>query len=239
MAKFLSTDGIISQLETIINSAKTGLVLISPLIKLPDSVFKCIKDANKRQVKTKLVFTKSQINHSTIDQLKQLSDLSMYYSPNLHVKCYFNEKTMIITSLGLNNLLEPKSIEMGVLVTIKNDTDLYLTAVKELGELIERSEEIGFDKAITDKRIYFQEDAGTDEITYTEGFCIRCKAKIIFDSSMPYCDDCFEEWTEWDAKDTSYQERYCHHCGNKWAVSLESTLCSTCSTPNYTNNEES
>lgn len=239
MAEFLSTDGIISQLETIINSAKTELVLISPLVKLPDIIFKCIKGADKRRVKTKLVFTKVRINQGTIDQLKRLSNLSMYYSQNLHAKCYFNETVMVITSLGLNNLFELKNIEMGVLVTKRSDTDVYNAAIKESGEIIKRAEKIGLEKAVTDKRVYFQENANTsNQVAYTEGFCIRCKKKIILDPSTPYCRNCYYEWLEWDYEDPGYKEKYCHHCGNKWAASLESPLCGTCSAPDDTTDEE-
>jgi len=238
MAIFLSADGTMSQLETIINSAKTDLVLISPFVKLPDTLLQCIKNADKRRVKIKLVFTKAQMNQGTIDQLKQLANLSMYYSQNLHAKCYFNETAMIITSLSLNNLSEPNNIEMGVLVTKESDTNVYNAAVKKSGEIIRESDIISLETAVKDKQEYRNEDTDTSsQVAYTEGFCIRCKKEIVFYTSTPYCINCYYEWTEWDQADPDYKEKYCHHCGNKWATSLESPLCSTCSASDDATNE--
>jgi hypothetical protein len=92
MAKFLTTRGTSSNLENIINTAHRSLVLISPYIKIPETLFPCLKDADKRNVKTTIIYgKKDDLNDSVIGQLKQLHNLTLYFDRNLHAKCYFNE----------------------------------------------------------------------------------------------------------------------------------------------------
>jgi hypothetical protein len=61
MAVFVTTRGTIFELEKIINNAMDGVVLISPFIKIPDSLFQNLKAADQRGVKTSIVYGKSQL----------------------------------------------------------------------------------------------------------------------------------------------------------------------------------
>ncbi len=231
MAEFLSTDGIISKLEIVVNNAKTRLVLISPLVKLTNTMLKCIKDADKRFVETRLVVTKDKMNQDTIDKLKQFSNLSMYYSQNLQVNCYFSETDMIITSLSLNNILKPRNVEMGVMVNNKSDSDIYNAALKEIEKIFKKAEKIRIDEVQTDKSANFKKNIDSiNRAAFAAGFCIRCKKRIFFDTSTPYCMNCYNEWSEWDFN-ADYKEKYCHSCGIKWVTSLVSPLCNACGAP--------
>ncbi len=107
MAKFLTTRGTSSNLENIINAAERRLVLISPYVRIPETLFPCLKAADKKNVKITLVYgKKGGLSDDLIGQLKQLVNLSLYFDRNLHAKCYFNETSMVITSMNLYDYSE-------------------------------------------------------------------------------------------------------------------------------------
>jgi hypothetical protein len=233
MAEFLAAERIIPQLKAIISNAREELVLVNTLVKLSDdSVIKSLKDAVNRRVKIKLVFKQVSLNQEAIEQLKTLSNLLVYYHKDLNACCYYNEAAMIITSLDLDSLSEPQTMAMGVLVTKKDDVDIYNAAAGELGEIIKKAEKVALEKETAGKQAPPQKASDSDNhVVPAEGYCIRCKWRIEFNTSQPYCLNCYNEWAEWDFQDHGYIESYCHRCRTRWATSLESPLCGVCGTP--------
>ena len=228
MAKFLTTRGTSSSLENIINTAERTLVLISPYIKIPETLFPCLKAADKRNVKITLVYgKKGDLDDGVIGQLQQLSNLSLYFDKNLHAKCYFNEASMVITSMNLYTFSELNNREMGVLVSAKEDSSLYDEAVREYQRMVDIAEPIGLKTTSTrnqePKRI---EVARQQPETAITGHCIRCGTGIALDPSRPYCRDCFDVWKQWE--DPEYKEKYCHWCGKPTKTTIEYPLCRTC-----------
>ena len=131
MAKFLTTRGTISAIEDIINSAEKGLVLISPYIKIPASLFQNIIAADKKGVKITLIYGKGELQPEVNNQLNRLNNLKRHYLENVHSKCYFNEQSMVITSLNLHSFSEQNNREMGVLLTLASDEAAFKDAVNE------------------------------------------------------------------------------------------------------------
>ena len=121
MAKFLHTYDIRSQIIHIINSANNFLVLISPFLnELQEEVFEGIKKADERKVKVILLCGKNKqwkgvikLDRKLIHQLDDLENLYVFYIQNLHAKCYFNENSMVITSMNLYDM-HTVNIEMGI-----------------------------------------------------------------------------------------------------------------------------
>ena len=58
------------------------------------------------------------------------------------------------------------------------------------------------------------------------GFCIRCKAALPADPEKPYCQSCYGIWNLY--KNESYEEKYCHMCGNKHTTTRLKPLCVAC-----------
>ena len=58
------------------------------------------------------------------------------------------------------------------------------------------------------------------------GFCIRCKAALPADPEQPYCQRCYRSWNQY--KDATYEEKYCHMCGNEHTTALLKPLCVAC-----------
>ena len=249
MPKFLTTRGTSSQIEDIISSAKNEVTLISPYVKIPDTLFQKLKAADKNKVGIRLVYGKDELKPDVKNQLKQLNNLSLRFSKELHAKCFFNEESMVITSMNLYDFSEMNNIEMGILLTVKDDPDIFETARKEAEIIVSTAKK---DSLI---RSLFSEVAkGTkliaDSVTKAEprrprtgsyshrtstrqkGYCIRCKRKIPYNLDAPYCRTCFSEWSELGANpDYKEREGKCHTCGRPASVSKVRPQCNSCYKP--------
>ena len=71
----------------------------------------------------RLVYGKEALKPSVFKQLKQLKHIKLLYLKNFHGKCYFNEKSMVITSLNLYDYSEQNNRELGVLITREDDKE--------------------------------------------------------------------------------------------------------------------
>lgn len=228
MAKFLTTRGTTSQIENIINTARKGLVLLSPFIRIPETLFQCIQDADRRNVSIKIVYGKSELKQEVISQLEQLNNLSLYFNKDLHAKCFCNEGSMIITSMNLYDYSELHNREMGVLITAEDDKNLYDEATKEAERIVEFSERIDLRKhgSKHSSATYIQSISHKPTAATLKGFCIRCKKSIPYDFDTPYCPACYKVWKKW--KDPNYEEKYCHWCGKPTTTTLDYPLCRAC-----------
>ncbi len=227
MAKFLTTRGTSSNLENLINTAEISLVLISPYIKIPETLFPCLKAADKRNVKITLIYgKKDDLNEGVIGQLQQLRNLSLYFDKNLHAKCYFNEASMVMTSMNLYDYSESKNREMGILANAVEDSSIYNDAVREYERMLSIAEPVRL--GATTRNLEPKRADVTRQKTEKEimGHCIRCGSAIALDSSKPYCRDCFDVWNKW--KDPEYEEKYCHWCGKLTKTTIEYPLCRPC-----------
>jgi len=218
MAKFLTTRGASSEIENIINTAKSHLVLISPFLRIPESLFQSLKDADRRKVRITLVYGKKELHPDEKSQLKQLDNVSLYFLDNLHAKCFFNEGNMVITSMNLYDFSEHKNREMGVLISKEDDEQVFSEAAKEADRIVHLSQkdELGKLKA----KSYSSK-------TKQSGHCIRCGTPIPYDLEKPFCRDCFYDWSDWDTPDY-HKEHWCHACGKSAPTSKAQPQCGSC-----------
>ena len=59
-----------------------------------------------------------------------------------------------------------------------------------------------------------------------DGYCIRCRAALPTDPEHPYCQRCYRSWNRY--KNETYEEKYCHTCGNAHVTTLLNPLCVAC-----------
>jgi hypothetical protein len=78
-------------------------------------MYNCLYEANKRGVETTLVYRENKLTDSEKAKFQSLDNLNLMHHPNVHTKCYFNEKYLIITSMNLYEYSEINNREMGVL----------------------------------------------------------------------------------------------------------------------------
>lgn len=228
MAKFLTTRGTTSKIEYIINHAKRHVVLISPFVKIPETLFQCIQGVDKNNVKISIVFGKKDLEPEVKGQLGTLKNLKLYYLENLHAKCFFNEDTLVITSLNLYDFSEHSNREMGVLLTQKDDEIAFKEAIEEANRIINLADNLL--KTQNDSKGSLSGRTASSrkksEGTGLNGYCIRCDSKIPFNPDKPYCPTCFKEWSQWENPD--YEEEYCHKCGKHKVTTIERPLCNAC-----------
>ena len=236
MAEFLTTTNITARLEDIIREAKAGekLVLVSPFVQIGQRLIDNLKAADKRRVKIILIYGKKQdLGPDEWDKLNDLQNLSLYYHPNLHAKCYYNEKQLIITSMNLYDFSERTNYEMGVLVQKEEDKAIYDLAVEEVEIIRRNSEEIkrpsslaAMGKAVMGVMNDFNDLVDDAAGTPRKGFCIGCAQRIDFDPNRPFCGECYGKWAI--DKKVTHQEQRCHGCGKANKSSMSRPLCLAC-----------
>ena len=223
MAEFLTTSGTSHHIENIIMEAKQKLLLVSPYLKLSKTLHERLKDASERGVKIKIIYGKDELKPNESNSLASLKNVELYYFENLHAKCYFNETKMVITSMNMYEFSEKTNREMGVLIDLKNDFNLFQKAVDETGSIIKSSEIIILNKT---ERKYYQETTNTQRNTPKMGYCIRCESRITFNPSKPYCNDCYMIWSQFE--NPFYEENVCHSCGEFETSTMGKPLCMDC-----------
>lgn len=236
MAKFLTTRGTSSEIESIINNARHRLVLISPFIQISESLFQTLRDADRRKVEIILVYGKSKLNLRERSQLEQLDNLSLHFLENLHAKCFFNEAEMVITSMNLCDQFEQRNREMGVLVSAGEDEIVFKEAVREAALMINFSskETLGGKRennspSDTDRKGCLNTTSNISEGTSESnqyGHCIRCGISIQHDFIEPFCRDCFSKWDIWE--NSYHKDSHCHTCGKRAPTSRSKPECNSC-----------
>lgn len=239
MAKFLTTRGNSYEIENIINNAKNRVTLISPYVKIPDTLFQNLKvAADRNEVEIRLVYGKDELKPDVKNQLKQLNNLSLRFLKGLHAKCFFNEECMVITSMNLHDFSEINNKEMGILVTIKDDPDVFEKAREEADRIIDSAEEVKSRESWANKAVKLGRLVG-DLLTEDEpkrpksrsysykprtkhkGYCIRCgKDMTPYNKDYPICHDC------WKAR--VRRGGLCYECGKEWQTTQKKSLCDTC-----------
>lgn len=136
MPQFLTTAGTSHIIEDIIIKAKSELVLITPYLKLSRILFERLTDANHRGVRIQLVYGKSELQSSERQQLNTLTNMELLYLGNLHAKCYFNESTLIVSSMNLYEFSEKNNREMGIVLTRRDDGECFADALAEAQSII-------------------------------------------------------------------------------------------------------
>lgn len=235
MAKFLTTRGSSYEIENIINNAKNRVTLISPYVKIPDTLFEYLKVADRNRVEIILVYGKVELKPDVKNQLKQLNNLSLRFLKGLHAKCFFNEECMVITSMNLHDFSEINNKEMGILVTIKDAPDVFDEAVKEAGLIVDLAEEVKLRRPILNGTAKDEPKRPRSSSysykprTRLKGFCIRCKIRIPYNLGRPYCRNCASEWKA-KGGNPDYRERdgKCHACGEPASTKLNNPFCRLC-----------
>lgn len=233
MAKYLTNKATQAELEKLIKNAKKTLVLISPYIKLTNTLLARIKACGEKGVQVKIVFRKGKIDLSEFSKLKTIPNTELKAIEDLHSKCYFNEQTLIITSLNLLETSE-KNWEMGVLVDKEEDKDLYEDAVQESRDIYKEAKlqnEEDFKKTASTNSIpkkksssyaSFIELSEDDDFNEDEQFCEECGCEIDVNPNKHLCYDC------WKEEQNSDDEQYCEECGCQIEFNPNKPLCYDC-----------
>lgn len=211
MAQFLTTKQALAEIESIIDRADKELTLLSPYQRIASNYMKRLRLAADRGVQITVVHGKNEMEPAQLSELTGLRGSRVLFQRELHAKCYFNERTMVITSLNLLQSSE-QNWEMGV----KLDA-----AEPAYGDAIAESERIIRSASPNAPAASVFATAAP-----TSGTCIRCAASIRLDANRPFCLGCFQQWDSYGNWD--YMEKYCHACGRADETSRANPLCDFC-----------
>lgn len=145
MAIFLNTEKLNYWIPKLIEETQKELVIIVPYIKTSDKVYQPLKEANKRGVETTLVYRENKLSDLEKAKFQALDNINLLHHPNIHCKCFYNEKYLIITSMNMYEYSEKNNREMGVLLHRNqleqekinpDDAKLFEDAIKEINAII-------------------------------------------------------------------------------------------------------
>ena len=137
MAKFLETQAISNELMKLIKDAKDKIILVSPYLKVNSQIQERLRTKSKVGTLSEIVivYGKSELKKSELEWIKDIEDLKVYEKNNLHAKCYINEEKAIICSMNLYDYSQQNNIEMGILITKKEDEEAYNSLIDEINNI--------------------------------------------------------------------------------------------------------
>lgn len=231
MIEFLRTAGAIDRIERMIDDARERVVLISPFVKLTPQIAERLQEAGERGVAVTFVYGKTgDLAAAERTALEAVKGLRLRYYEELHAKCYFSERELVLTSMNLYQASRDNR-EMGVYVTA--DEAVYAEAVREAEQIVRHAveKELGTRRP---SRSGSRAPASRErprrgngrETKRHRGHCLRCRSWIPLDPLRPLCDDCFDEWRR---SDNQYSlERWCHDCGEASKTRYIRPVCRKC-----------
>ncbi len=244
MVEFLNKDKAYGEIVAIVSKATDRVVLITPYIKVPDDLLERLKYMDRKGVRIVVVCRGKDLKTEVRNELKKLKSLELRFDEDLHAKCFYNESTMVITSLNLLESSERKNREMGVLLSLEKDLDVFKDArdeaefivsnakkdsligslvrgiVREVKSAIDSTTEDTVERPKTLKRIR------TTSRTKREAYCIKCGKSIAYNKKKLYCIDCYK--TSFISTNKNAREFHCHACGEKATTSQAKPLCTKC-----------
>ena len=127
MAEFLTTQGVSLRLSEIITNAQERLYLVSPYLQINQLLKERIEDkVNRSKIEIRVIYR--EINPKQMEERKWLESMTSIKTSvrkNLHAKCYLNEKEALLTSMNLYEYSQEHNDEMGILVSVDHDPELY------------------------------------------------------------------------------------------------------------------
>ena len=170
MAEFLNTPKLREYISKIIKTAEKELVIISPFIQTNSNFIDLLQKANERGVETTIVYKEKEVKEFEKENFKKIDNLNLFHHPNLHCKCYYNEKYLIISTMNFYDFSQRNNREMGVLFRrtdseadgwkdykySKDDESIFQDAITEIKSIINSAE---FEKESTEtKTLGFEMD---------------------------------------------------------------------------------
>jgi len=258
MVQFLNSTQARGEIERIISNARYDMSMISPFIKINDDFISRITDAcMSRNVNVVMVCREKDLNPIEREKLENIPNLALHFNERVHAKCFYNEDTMVITSLNLYNSSFGENREMGVLLksTIEGDKEAFEEAKKEaqfilrefMSDTIQHKQKETISPPKPKNEIKSSDTITTHKQNKRKGSIIENIISEFIDSTSIYvpeahCIHCGETipynleapycpkcFRTWvKYKNDDYKEKYCFKCGKRKETSKRHPLCTTC-----------
>jgi PLD-like domain len=140
MPIFLNTPLLNEWIPRLIKESIRELVIVVPYIKTSEYLFQELKNANSRGVETTIIYRENKLTATEKQKFESIDNVNLMHHPNVHCKCYYNEKYLIITSMNLYEYSQINNREMGILLTKEKDgIDIFEDAITEIRQIINGS----------------------------------------------------------------------------------------------------
>lgn len=153
MAELLNKKKLLEWIPKIIETAEKELIIISPYIQVSEKIFSLLKDAEKRGVEITLIYKEGELSDKEKNKFNEIENLNLLYHSNLHSKCLYNEKYLMITSMNLYEYSQRHNREMGILFrrtdestnwddyrNSRDDDSVFQDAIEEIQSIINSAE---------------------------------------------------------------------------------------------------
>lgn len=141
--KTLNTEEILSYTQRTILGAKSRLIIISPYLQIDENYLNHLKTVSSRNVKIIIICGKSALRKQEIEKLQSIMKLELWFLINLHAKCIINENYGIISSMNLYEA-SMDNIELGVLISVKYNTNEFKKLENECYKILKKSKQYRF-----------------------------------------------------------------------------------------------
>jgi hypothetical protein len=133
----IGTTKINSEIDNILDGAEKYLVLVSPYLKISKRLKVRLTDTLSKVDKAHIIYRENSLSKEEYSWLNSFSDLKLTPINNLHAKIYFNERTMLISSMNLYEYSQINNHEIGVLLDRHEDEFDFIDVVKEVRVIVE------------------------------------------------------------------------------------------------------
>ncbi len=137
MAKYLDTSHISSELMELLKEAKERIILVTYSVQVNTQIQERLKTKSKLGTlgEITLIYGNTVPKKSEFQWMSEIDDLRVWQKKNLHAKCYINEKKAIISSMNLYDYSQTSNVEMGFLITKKEDPEAYDKMMEDINDL--------------------------------------------------------------------------------------------------------
>lgn len=116
MIKFLNTELLNEAILEIFATAEKEIFIVVPFIKTSNYIQTALESIDKKGIELTIICRANELELPAQSFLNSLENLNLFSHPNVHSKCYFNERKLIITSLNMTAHSEQNNREMGVFI---------------------------------------------------------------------------------------------------------------------------
>lgn len=130
MAVFLNRNGMNKHIADMLSSSTSAVTIISPYLDLSEDIKKRIRKADDDGTSITIIYRNEDLTEENKFFIYSLKNVQIWICGNLHAKCYYNERYMVLGSMNLYEYSQLNNWEMGVLID-KAEDEVLFTAVEE------------------------------------------------------------------------------------------------------------
>jgi hypothetical protein len=223
-------DEIEQQFFQIIRSATENIFFVTPYVELWVHLKDEMRDAIARKVDITFLIRDGETLRRPEDlEWLQVNKIKVFLVPNLHAKIYFNEKRVLVSSMNMyrTSIIDSKDFAMIVKDDDANMFREYVSRLIKKATIAQTSHSVrSYVSGLVEKASVPHSSRSFEHRTSEDGYCIRSRDKIRFNTEKPLCADCFRQWDKY--QDEDYAEKYCHSCGKNAETTFAKPLCMAC-----------